>query len=159
MSKAKDKGRSLREWRAAQRETIDLPSGLTVTLRRVPLADLLMIGKVPMPLLGALDQFEIPDAASPHEAIQYFQDHPEMTELIAAVVRAVLVEPLVGEVADDAHVTLEELGLSGQLAIFEWLNRGAMTLAPFPAGQGSGDRARGDGGAVRATPESDPGVG
>ena len=46
----------LAAWRAGRTEEVALPSGLTVTARRITLEDVIMSGDIPKPLLGMIDK-------------------------------------------------------------------------------------------------------
>lgn len=115
----------LREWRKKQQamETMTLPGGLEVVLRRVHILDLVASGRIPETL----------DALVKKATATGFgvEDVMEFLPLINSVATACLVEPAIGEQADETHVTLDEMPLLDRLAIFEWANGAANALRPF----------------------------
>jgi hypothetical protein len=116
-----------RQWRAARKIVTATPSGLDVTLRRVAIADLLANGKIPQ-TLDTLTKRATADGFSVSEAAEFMP-------LIDEVVRAAVIEPPIGETADDEHITLGELPFEDRMAIFQWANGDATALQPFRAEQ------------------------
>lgn len=130
---------NLREWRAARRGAVTLPSGLEVTLKKVTLEDLVLSGDIPAPLLrdvmglyesGAFQQVGDVNPAAP-EMWAILDRIPEAMKMFDSVTRAALVEPPAGDMADDDHITTAELSLQDKEAIFNWAAAGANALAPF----------------------------
>lgn len=111
---------NLQEWRQQRQseEEALLPSGLTVTLRRVSVLDLAEQGKIPQTLMPQLDMFIKSGAkASSLEMIA------KMGELITLTCRAALTGP---EGLDAA-----ELPFTDRLAVFTWLNEDASKVQSF----------------------------
>lgn len=121
---------NLQAWRNKRIETRVLPSGLEVKVRRVVLMDLAANGEIPE-TLDALVQ----KATEGGFGIAEVQ---EFMPLVNVVVTACLIEPSLGEVADDEHVTLNEIPAADRIDIFMWANGAANALRPF-RGEQAGD--------------------
>ncbi len=149
-----------REWVAAQRETLTLPSGLIATVRRVSVADLAIAGQVPVPLLGKIQQAESVAAdTSDIAALEDFQKNPELMEMVTIVARAAMVEPPIGDVTDDQHLGIDDFTAQDRIAVFNWANQEAAAMLPFPAPSEPGGGIVGAGGALRPDAEPAPGIG
>jgi hypothetical protein len=123
----------LAAWRAGRTETLILPSGLTVTVRRVTLLDLASSGQVPMPLMGMVDRLINEGRAADLDMAQL----PQFIGLIDATITLALIDPPVADAPDDEHLGINELPTMDKIAIFNWLNAPAEQLAPFRAGSGA----------------------
>jgi len=130
---------NLEEWRAARAEgeEAELPSGLTVKLRKVSVMDLAKQGKIPTTLQPQFDKF-----AKQQQAKMTLADLKEFAPMVELVCRACIVEPEGLDVA--------ELPFTDQIAVFGWANEGANQLQIFrklkakpvePAHNGGGVRA------------------
>lgn len=119
----------LRAWRLAREVDYELPSGLTVRLRRVALLDLVSTGQMPAPLLTLIQDF----SASNETAVDMAQ-LPQFTEVLNAVTLAAVIEPPIQPIGDEEHLGLNEMPFDDKLEIFNWLNQGAQRLAPFLQG-------------------------
>jgi hypothetical protein len=143
-------GKNLAEWRASLQETITLPSGLGVTLRKVALLDLVAQGKIPTPLLGLIESL----SNNPKLLNDFkIEDVPQFTAMLDIVVRAAVIDPPLGESADDEHLQVGELTLDDKMMIFNWGNAGTKAIAPFSGGSPAGERVGSDGGEVRTATE------
>lgn len=110
----------LQEWRAkrAQGEQALLPSGLTVTLRKVSMLDLAEQGQIPetlKPMIGELTKVA--------ERGMTADDLTKLGALINVVVAAALVGP--------AELAPEELPFEDRQAIFAWANEASEKLKLF----------------------------
>lgn len=144
--------KNLAEWRSKKRAELDLPSGLTVVVRKANIVDLAISGGIPETLTNDLMAL----ANGPVEVDA--QDLPKLAPIFDAVARACLVEPAIGETADDDHITLEELDFEDKIAIFQWTMEATNALKPFRAnGKGDGVADGYAGEAVLAEAEHDPG--
>ena len=128
------KATRLAAWRQRQMQELTLPSGLKVKLRKITMTDMMLTGKLPNSIV------HLADAASKNgaraldlEAVA--KNAAEFTELLDLLVRQALVEPALGETADDEHVTLAEISSDDKMAIFEFLNGGAGESRPFREGE------------------------
>lgn len=125
---------NLAEWRASRIHERTLPSGLTVQLRDVTMTDLMMTGKLPDSIMQIMT-----DAADKGE--QDFdletitKNTREWNEMLNALVEVSLMEPKIGDVADDEHILLAEIPTDDKLDIFSFLNRGAEQIRPFREGE------------------------
>ena len=111
---------NLQEWREARQvdEEAALPSGLTVTLRRVSVFDLAEQGKIPQTLMPQLDMFI--KSSSKMTSLEMVSG---LGELITLTCRAAITAP---EGLDAA-----ELPFTDRLAIFGWLNEDAQKVQSF----------------------------
>ena len=121
---ARDK--TLAQYRANQFKEMTLKkSGLTVYLRDASITDLMLAGKLPQSLLGAIQ------AESDGQAVDLkkFAGENDFGALVDAVVMACAVEPPIGEVADDLHLGLHEIPGDDRMEIFNWANREVAPVA------------------------------
>lgn len=117
---------NLQEWRAKRQaqDTMTLPSGLDVTVRTVSIQDLVVQGKVPDTLFGTIDDLTGRAKAGELQDGLKTSELATMGQLILVICKAALVEP--------AELDASELPFDDQLAVFEWVNRGASQLMTFP---------------------------
>jgi hypothetical protein len=132
----------LAAWRAGRTEEVRLPSGLTVTARRITLEDVIMSGDIPKPLLGMIEKMRS-EAAGDALTVERLV---EFMPVVDRTVRMAIVEPPIADVADDEHMSIDELPAADRLALFSWLVQPAAKIAPFRAEPG-GDVAAAPGGA------------
>lgn len=115
---------NLAEWRAqrAQDEEAQLPSGLTVRLRRGSVLDLAEQGRIPTTLQPQIDLFV--KQASKFSGVEMVQ---RLSELINFCCQTAITDPV------DLDVT--ELPFTDRMAIFNWMNEDANKLVSFRRGQ------------------------
>jgi len=133
---------NLAQWRASRTHAIeDLPSGLPIVVKDVSLQDLVMMEDVEIPntLLDMMfDNDEkqamfADDAQSDSQVIlEMMRNKTEFNQLLNEMVRACLVSPPLGDKPDDEHITLAELSFKDKMHIFNFLNREAQGMRPFP---------------------------
>jgi len=133
---------NLAQWRASRTHAIeDLPSGLPIVVKDVSLQDLVMMEDVEIPntLLDMMfDNDEkqamfADDAQSDSQVIlEMMRNKTEFNQLLNEMVRACLVSPPLGDKPDDEHITLDELSFADKMHIFNFLNRDAQAVRPFP---------------------------
>jgi len=143
---------NLAQWRASRTHAIeDLPSGLPIVVKDVSLQDLVMMEDVEIPntLLDMMfDNDEkqamfADDAQSDSQVIlEMMRNKTEFNQLLNEMVRACLVSPplgdkpddehITGDKPDDEHITLAELSFNDKMHIFNFLNREAQGMRPFP---------------------------
>jgi hypothetical protein len=143
----------LAAWRAGRTEEVALPSGLTVTARRITLEDVIMSGDVPKPLLGMIEQLRT-EAAGDDLTVERLV---EFMPVVDRTVRMAIIDPPIAPeepepdprdgfkprpLPEDA-LLLSELPAADRLALFSWLVKPAAKIAPFRAESG---------GAVAAAP-------
>jgi len=136
------KRKNLAEWRASRLHEIDdLPSGLPIVVRDVGLQDLVMMDGVEIPntLLDMMFENDQKQAKGADDALNdsevvlnMMRSKAEFNQMLNEMVRACLVEPQIGETADDEHVTLDEFSFADKMHIFNFLNREAAAVRPFP---------------------------
>jgi hypothetical protein len=130
----------LSEWRQGQRREATLPSGLSVVMRRaVTLVDLASRGMIPAPLVSMVNAMM---DAKTHQVVSV-EDFSSYGQAIDLVVRAALIEPAVGDSADEGHIELSELTLDDRVFVFNLAHEEGKKLEPF--------RVKADG-AVEAAP-------
>lgn len=120
---------NLDEWRARRAEGIEaeLPSGLTVQLRRVSIPDIIRHGNVPKNLSKMVEDglFGRPIVTGEEEgaSIKDFEQYREFVEFMAS-------QALIGP----AGLEISELPWQDQYAIWLWLTEGPeqRTLRTFP---------------------------
>lgn len=152
------------EWRAKRRITVELPSGLTVTLRRVTIQALTQSGKIPKPLLVGLKSLggEVNVSVSMVDSlIENYDKLPLVNELMDIVVRACIVYPKIVDdesLQDDDHFFYADLDDEDRNRIYNLVTEAAATaMTPFP-GEHPGSHDLGHAGAtVSDAPVSDNG--
>ena len=122
----------LAAWRAGRTEEVALPSGLTVTARRITLEDVIMSGDIPKPLLGMIDKLRT-EAAGDALTVERLV---EFMPVVDRTVRMAIIDPPLADVADDEHMSIDELPAADRLALFSWLVQPAAKLAGFRAEPG-----------------------
>jgi hypothetical protein len=130
----------LSAWRAALTEEVKLPSGLTVTAKRISLEDVIVSGHIPKPLLGMIDKLRS-DATGGLSVDRLVEFMPVVNRTVALAI----VDPPMAEVADEDHLAVDELPAKDRLALFTWLVQPAAAVAPFRA-EPTGDLAAAPGG-------------
>ena len=137
-----------REWREQRTETLELPSGLTVRVRKILLRDLVLYGKIPAPLFESTEKFTREKQGNQDLTVKELQEHPEFLQFIDHIVRATVIDPPLADQSDEEHLSIDELTFDDRMMIFNWNNGGAAELAPFPGESRTDERAGGDGGEV-----------
>lgn len=128
-----ERRKNIAKWREAQRHEMDLPSGLHVTLRNVTMTDLMYSGKLPATLVDLFTEIDVD--AKDVDLKQIISNMGDFQVMLDALVSIAMVEPLIGSVADDDHITLAELSSNDKMEIFNWANRDAPQLKPFRDGE------------------------
>jgi hypothetical protein len=143
---------NLNEWRSKQRREEVLPSGLTVTLRKITLVDLAAQGSIPTPLIASVNAV----ISSETFNVATVEDYQKYGAVVDLLVKASVVCPLLADHGDEEHLGLDELSLDDKLFIFNIPHKPSEALAPFrPQPEGVVDSGS-DGGAVRDEAERDP---
>ena len=155
---------NLAAWRASRLHALDdMPSGLPVIVKDMTLQDLVMMDGVEIPntLLDLMldnDQKQArgePDAQNDSDVVlQMMRNKDDFNQLLNELVKACLVEPLIGAQADDTHITLDELSFADKMHLFGFLNREAAAVRPFPDAADAGALAQ-PGGSLRDKAISD----
>ena len=125
---------TLSEWRASRLHEMDLPSGLHVTVRDVTMTDLVLTGKLPPSFVDMADQAN-KLGASGLDLKEIAKSGADFKVMLDAMVEITLVAPLIGAVADDGHITLDEFPNDDKMAIFNYVNREVTALQSFREGQ------------------------
>lgn len=134
-----DKRTDLAAWRATRRHEMDLPSGLHVVVRDIDMTDLVLTGKLPSSILAeAKKAADIADSVDLEKmALELMEkDGPSFKLMIDAISTAALLEPAVGSVPDDLHITIDELTTDDKIAIMNFVNREVDQLRSFRGKQG-----------------------
>jgi hypothetical protein len=128
------KRQTLAEWRASRLHELPLPSGLTVTVRDVTMTDLLLTGRLPSAFVDMAED-AAKSGASGVDLKEITKNGAEFSSMLNSLVGIALVEPLIGEFADDTHITLGELPSDDKMAIFNFINREVTASQSFREGQ------------------------
>lgn len=129
---------NLAEWRASRLHEMDLPSGLHVTVRDVDMTDLLLTGLLPGSVMEeAQKAASITDKVDlENMALKLMQENgPEFKKMLDAITTAALIDPIIGDKADDTHITLGELTIDDKTAIMDYVNREVEQIKSFREGQ------------------------
>lgn len=124
---------NLAEWRSARLHETDLPSGLHVTLRDATMTDLMLTGKLPASFIDLAQ-----DAASKGNSMdlkEIAKNAVDFKTMLNALAEIALVEPQIGAVADETHITLLELPNDDKMAIFNFVNREVTAMQSFRDGE------------------------
>lgn len=125
---------NLAQWRASRLHELNLPSGLTVTVRDVTMTDLLLTGKLPAFFVEMADEAAKGGAAG-LDLKQLAQNSEEFKMMLYVLVTLALVSPELATTADDEHITLDELPNDDKMAIFNFVNREVTAMQSFREGQ------------------------
>lgn len=117
---------NLQEWRAKRAQASEqmLPSGLTVSLRKVDVMDLATSGAIPSSLSAAVTE----SLTTGKPITPSLADLPSMRVVFVALAKAALVEPADLDVAT-------ELPFGDLVWIFNWCNGEAAALKSFRDGE------------------------
>jgi hypothetical protein len=127
---------SLRKWRQQRLHDETLPSGLPVLLRDVDLASIFIDGHIPNTLIDLAISGELQNMTEEEAGKKLLEgDTGDFNMLLRQVVKAALVEPAIGEKADDLHILFEELSFEDKMFIFNFANREADQIRPFREGE------------------------
>ncbi len=130
----KAKALNLAAWRASRIHKLDLPSGLPATVRDVTITDMMLTGKLPASFVDmAIEASERGENGM--DLKQLAKNGTDFREMLDALVTVSLVTPALGDVADDDHITLEEMPYDDKMAIFNFANREVTALQSFREGQ------------------------
>jgi len=125
---------NLAAWRASRLKDLELPSGLLVKLRDVTMTDLMLTGKLPDSIMSLIT--ETAKAGELEFDLEMITKNTrEWNEMLITLLELSMVEPQIGDVADDEHILLTEIPGDDKLFIFNYLNRGAEALQPFREGE------------------------
>ncbi len=147
---------SLAAWKERLTETVEVGEGLAIRIRRLNVLTLLG-GDGPNPLLGIVGQFT---GAGPAEVGSLMLSDPAalagLRDMLRGLLIQVVLEPALVEQGVEGGVSVDEIPLAAQLAVFEAVFGGEDLLRGaerFPAGPAAPVVAAPDGGAVRAAAE------
>jgi hypothetical protein len=117
------------EWRAKQQQTLTLPSGLEIRVKKVSLLTLALDGDIPQTLHPFVDEL-----LNKGDAIKVeVSDLKNYGDVVAQVIRACVIEPPIADVSDEEHLAIRDLSDDDRKFIFNWANRGASQLEKFRA--------------------------
>jgi len=108
-------------------------SGLTIYLREASMMDLVFSGKLPEPLVDAIQSAG--RDAQDVDIKSLARNGVEFDEMVKGLILMTVVEPPIAEKGDDDHIGIRELSANDRMAIFNWLNREKNTLDSFRTGQ------------------------
>lgn len=133
MSKIPSK-KALADWRASRVHEMTLPSGLAVKLRDVTMTDLLFTGKLPPAFADMAEKAVKENEGGAVDLKEMFKNAADFAVMLNALVSIALVEPKIGEFADDETITLGEMPNDDKMFIFNWANREVSQLTSFREG-------------------------
>ena len=105
--------------RAASAEALALPSGATILAARPSSLEWILAGRVPQRLLSAALAAEGSAAGAPGELSR--EDVLEFARFATDLVRASVVEPAIGDGADE--IRFDDIPIEDRTFIFEWACR------------------------------------
>ena len=116
---ASDWRRASRAQRAASAEALALPSGATILAARPSPLEWILAGRVPQRLLSVALAAEGSAAGAPGELSR--EDVLEFARFAADLVHASVVEPIIGDGADE--IRFDDIPIEDRTFIFEWACR------------------------------------
>ena len=128
------KRKNLAEWRASRVHERTLPSGLQVKLRDVTMTDLMFTGKLPDAIIKMAND-GANDGTQEFDLAELAKNTSDFNQMLNTLVELCLVEPKIGNAADDDHILLAEMPADDKMDIFTFVNRGAEQLHSFREGQ------------------------
>lgn len=131
---------ALAEWRKTRQATLQLESGLAVTVKKVGLLDLAARGQVPTPLVDSVMAL-IQQAGSNTNPMSDLDGISQYGPVIDLVVMAAATSPKITEEPTDTTVGIQELGMLDKITIFNWTQSEGVSLTPFPVEPGPGEDA------------------
>jgi len=148
---------NLAEWRANRLQELDLPNGLTVKIRDVSMYDLALTGQLPNTLVDLMFPEDGAEQQSEKDLVKMMigQHGQDFNTMLSVLAKVALVEPAIGDVADDTHITMDELLAADKMEIFNYLNREAQEVRPFRKGSGEPGATAQPGGGVFDEAEPD----
>jgi hypothetical protein len=120
----------LAEWRSNQLHEETLPSGLVVFMRDVTVTDLAMTGKLP-PSIMELAEKEQEKGNQELNLKELMENVPEINALLDILPPLVIVEPPVAEIADDDHISINEISKDDKMFLLQWIFRETTAVTPF----------------------------
>jgi hypothetical protein len=98
------------------------------------MTDLMMTGKLPDSIMSMVTD-AAQDGAQDFDLETITKNTREWNEMLNTLIELCLLEPQIGDTADDEHILLAEIPSDDKLFIFNFLNRGAEALRPFREGE------------------------
>ena len=97
------------------------------------MTDIALSGEMPNTLLDLFldDENDISKLPEKQMILRMLENGKEFSALLDLITRKCLVEPQIGETADEQHITLTELPQADKMEIFNWANREAASARPF----------------------------
>jgi hypothetical protein len=130
-------------------------SGLKVFLREASMMDLVFSGKLPEPLVDAIQSASKDKQDVDLKSLA--RNGAEFSKMVEGLILMTVVEPPIAEKADDDHIGIAELSANDRMAIFNWLNREKNSLDSFRGGQDELVPPAQPGSGIQ--PETEPGLG
>lgn len=122
----------LRKWREKKLHETTLPSGLDVVLRDVDLSDVVLDGSISNTLIDLITSQEFQQLSDEEAAKKIMSsDSQSFAVFLQKIVERGMVEPAIGEKADDTHILYSELTLEDKLHVFNVLSRDAQAVRSF----------------------------
>ena len=126
------RAQNLQKWRASRLHETTLPSGLDVVLRDVDIASIVIEGNIPNTLIDVISAPEFQQMGEQEAGTKLMTDHKsDFNMLMKELVTAGLVEPAIGDQADEKHILYSELTFEDKMHIFNFMNREAQGVRSF----------------------------
>jgi hypothetical protein len=123
---------SLSKWRASRMHEETLPSGLEVLLRDVDIMNVVIDGNIPNTLIDVIGGEGFQSLSEEEIGKKMLEEHKgDFNALMRQLITASLVEPAIGETADDKHILYGELSFEDKMHIFNFLNRDSQAVRSF----------------------------
>lgn len=132
MQSKQARAQNLKKWRESRLHEETLPSGLAVLIRDVDLASIVIEGSIPNTLIDVITKDDFQKLSEEEAGLKLMAEHKtEFNTLLYELIKASLVEPAIGDKADDQHILYSEISFEDKMFIFNLLNREAQSLRPF----------------------------
>jgi hypothetical protein len=132
MQSQQARAQNLKKWRESRLHEETLPSGLHVLLRDVDLPGIVFEGNVPNTLIDVITSQNFQEMSEEQSANKLLAENKtDFAILMFELIKAALVDPAIGEKADDQHILYGELTLTDKMHIFNFMNREVQSVRPF----------------------------
>ena len=123
---------NLKKWREQRLHEVELPSGLQILIRDVDMASIIIEGNIPNMLIELIGSDEFQKMPEKEVGEKILTDNKaDFNTMMREVIKASLVEPTIGDVADDKHILYSELTFEDKMVIFNFVNREAQAVRSF----------------------------
>jgi hypothetical protein len=126
------RAQNLKRWREQRLHEETLPSGLEVLLRDVDLASVAIEGNISNTLIDLIISEDFQKLSEEEAGKQVMSGNmTDFNALLMQLIKASLVDPLIGDVPDNKHILYSELTFDDRIYIFNFLSRDAQKVRSF----------------------------